>query len=1361
MLYQQGQFYVFPVRGGADEEVLYLEAEGPDGPGLVTLNKLDFQRNPRYKIPDRLECRVIDFDDNGLPQLGHSIASYVQELYQDTYRKGDTFECMVVGVPSSPTDDIYNIRDRNGIFFRIHEAAGTLTKGQKIRCKIKSLSGKHFEIKRIDDKSVLPFLHPSELLEGAGVTEITKRMAGLLYKSDEYEIVRQEIGLKKSQWPFTAATIIRDNLSEWFVAMQGRGYSDLLSTVLMDLKKVMLYLLEGSNFLNAVNSEQRRAYQQLLTEYVEGIEPYNVALRRLLENSEDDFVEGLFDKLQKSGYLYHPLKQFGVMMLVFRVYPEKVSGYLNRIFESIFMRDLDNWKREPFRSAFVEQFQIYVRQARREIDSLPVAEKKEQRLRLETIITALALEILLAPEENTDRTKSLFYRYISLLRPLNSEALLSKSFVSLLGAELPDRPEYSMLREPMMMMTQATVLPAGDILGRLQHSFRYSNGSVDFNISDSGLSLSRTDERTLMEQSMVNRTIPEGFMNWLRPQIYVNGVKNPSPTKMKSLHEHNLWWRELEKALFVNASVATEEPEVRKAVEGDYVWIVIDGIKDMNDNDPTFLCHIQDDNYESGKGFIKRSQIVSYNLRQPDIQSFKDEKGQPLGYWAKVTGMQRNGEYKFSLTDQVREFANSVLNYTDEYVAVVTGTANQGYSAISRGGFGLFLREELHPGRELTPGTVVHYRLTSNPGHGYIIGYITDTPTSEDDHFDKFEAFANLMHSIGIMGEDDELADEVAADDNYEYLSADNVHEIIEILRFHAISDSDLVKAFDYLQYARLLALMTGDTAMADKLMTHSELLEQHQYYANNTRIDAESLEELRSIAHNDPLLAQLFHRLEIVSWLGNEDRNEALFATASNPENELEGNLAKMVLSYNMMKAQTEDDDSVTNSLKTRIMSMLKLNNATKSGTYYGNESKYVEFKTSLVCVATAKGEQIKENPGEQQAHILSRIAGMLNGSGGTLYLGVNNEGYAVGLHDDFKYYERHKMHVGKLTFDIRNVDNLCVYLENLVNRTFGETTARKIEIGVDDKADKDVIVISIKESLTPVFIDGHLFVRQSGQSTYEYTGQVKEDFIAEREQQRLEKIHMAAVARAEAEASTRKEEKQEAASAEIQPETPNESIPEPEPAVQESGSSLSTSRWRPNVLHNYQDDYNEPEGYLYFVGETGIKYNTQDLYMEDDPDTRLVLAIPHELKDGYLILGFADQRALRVPLTEIYEKGDNSLSNHNGDYPLLFAAIAGKDDMLLVMAADSSNSVWRRAFSLNQIEAGHISGVPKKLTDSVISRTVGWDIIDASAKENFAGCNSEKMSGKRFGEIMRIKADDPRWPEKLREETDRCHII
>lgn len=140
------------------------------------------------------------------------------------------------------------------------------------------------------------------------------------------------------------------------------------------------------------------------------------------------------------------------------------------------------------------------------------------------------------------------------------------------------------------------------------------------------------------------------------------------------------------------------------------------------------------------------------------------------------------------------------------------------------------------------------------------------------------------------------------------------------------------------------------------------------------------------------------------------------------------------------------------------------------------------------------------------------------------------------------------------------------------------------------------------------------------------------------------------------------------------------------------------------------------------------------------------------------YLILAFDDEKALKVPLSEIYEHGENISLHHWNDTPLRFAAIARKDDGLLCISADSGNSLWRRYIRVQAIEQGHIGNQPKRIHEAPINHSVAFDIIDTEAISRFADCNGEKLGNKRFGVTLRVKEDSPNADFKLNDIFKQC---
>lgn len=1350
MTYEVDQSYEFKVVGGteASDKEFLIEVDGPVGPAVVPMRKLPFQRD--NAAPQVLYCRVKSIDVAGMPVLTPNIARYVYDLYNKIYAKGETFECTVTAVPDSPAEDPFFVVDRNGIFFRIYEPEGLMSKGQKVRCKLSKLTPQFFSIMRIDEGARVQFYDFESLVEGAGISLPLRRIIkSLLAGLPELALARAERDAGNGLWAVTAAKVIMKHLPEWFLHADLRSQNRTFSALIEALREILLFLLEGSSFLNGLQAEQRRALQQQLTDLVDGIDPYKNTLELINTNSQDCFVERLLDRLQRSGYLYHPARRFAVLMLIFRLFPDKVANYLNRIFESIFNRDLDNWKREPFRKAFVEQFEIYVRQARLEIDALPVAETREQKSKVEAILTAIALQLLLS-DTNADNSRSwtLFYRYVSLMRPLNVEALLTKSFLSLLGADVNTRITYEQLKQPTMLMTQATVLPADDIFNRLESSHRFIGAGVEVLITADGIEL-RPEGRS----DITERAIPDGLMPWLKPQIMVNGIRGLSGARLRKLGEHNQWWHDIEMSLFDQESAVsvTNEMPRRHAGIGDEVYIVVDGVSEAYSGNPAFICHIDDAEFDGGKGVLQRDQIVGYNLKQPPMYVFRTPEGAVRGFLATVIDVKPDGSYVFSLRDTVNHYIENTYNFDDEYLAVITGNADHDYSAISLKGIGLYVT---HPAdnTECRIGDIVKVRFMNIGQQGQLKAYITDYPDDPDMVFGKNEAFRNLIEGIGeVDAAEIEIreAEEAVFRDLDELLSVDNIREIIEIIRFKSIAETDLIKAYDYLRFGRLLALVIADEKLAEKLLAHASLLTLHQFYATNSRIDADRLEALAPVALADPFLKMIYHRLEMVSWLEDVSRNPELYATVNAPSNELEGIIARMVLAYNMIHLTGGDADGIASDIKEKIKEKLNVNNETRRGKYYGSESKYLEFKTSIVFPATAPGEEMRESPEEQQKHILSRIAGMLNANGGQLYIGVNNDGFEVGMHDDFKYFQRHPAMAGTHRHKVTGIDSLCVFIEDIINQAFGERIGRKIEVAADDEAEKGVVCITVQQSLEPVFFDGRLFVRQSGQSTREYHGEAIEDFKREREELRAE--HKMRIAMYE-------EEKP------VEPEVSKEdtSVPVPVVAVEADSSAsepvIDTSHWRSNLLHEHESGYVEPSGYLYFTGENDLLYSRKDLWLDGGDDCRLALTIPLDLAQGYLVMAYANEKAIKIPLSEIYAVGENSPMKHFDDEPVLFAAIADRDDALLCIAADSTGSTWRRVTRLSAIEQGHLNSMPRRFHDAPIDHTVAYDIVDSGAIDRFSDCMSDKMGSKRFGFTMRIREDAPQRENKFNEIFKNC---
>jgi len=1355
MDYEIGKNYEFDVIKDYGDEEPFFRLRMPEY-GEFRLPKLKFQRSE--SLPDRLLCSVKRYDNTGRPVPSHFPAQYVNRFYQQGYSNNREFEFTVIELPGSGNDYV-KLEDRYGIQYRLRHDGTLLSPGQIVKCRFSKLSRNSFELECSNDDMKLPLYSPADFFEKVGVPralrgELEHRLRTMPAMAD----AAMELDNGNPLWVVTALQATGNNLGEWFVATDTRRHYRFFDALIDVLRRSALYLIENSRFLRNLAESRRRILQKRLTEFVEGLEPYRRTLEILDCGGQVRFVEDLMEKLRQSGYLYHPARQFSILMLIMRTSPQLVGKYLGSIFDTIMEWKLETWTTEPFRSAFVDQFEIYVRNASAEIDLLPQADTPEDNDRLEKIVIAIALQLLISGDldsEQARRNRALFYRCVSLLRPVGSDELLDKAYLTLLGCQLPIGFGYDDIKQPLMLMTRAMV-PATERQRHIDGIFTHVAGDVCVTVDESGISLRRSDE------AEAPQLLPAGMIEWplLSPQIYLDGVKQLSKGNIANMDAHRRLWSDIETALFEYSTARESDPaELYVPDRDDEVWIVIDPDTALSDDGTVWRCRIDDPEYVAADGFIRSSEIVNYPLRGDMIdryrnvirEAFVDSDGRPRRFRATVIGIDEDGDYEFSLIDKVCESGSELINFNDTYTAVITFRNSGGlYSCVTETGYGMFLDGD---GEEYQKGDFVRVRLLDKSNPMRMFGTISG-PAEPGVSTDIISAFSTLMRNISAVDDDNAYDDLTMLDDEMP-LSREAIAEIISIMRFKAISSHSLLDAYDCLMFARMLALTIADHTLASRLQTHASLLRLHQFYAKNRKVDADELEQFRPLVSGFPMLEIIFHRLEIVSWLGSVAHNSDLWETINASRNNLENTLARMVLSYNMLPEQEPADSPIAQGLKSKIAGLLGVNFERTTLKNYGPEGQYVEFKTSIVYPPRRnKTDSMEPDPERQQFNLLRVIAGMLNSSGGKLYIGVNDKTHCEsGLFEDFQYYAKgNKATIGAKTYYIQNVDNICNYLNILVRETWDANVLSHVDFATDSEARHDVIVVTVTPRMTPTRLDGKLYVRRSS-STVQLTDEETAEFVAERRDMELMKRR-----------ESRSEEPESGAV------TMPETGPTPAPAALPDAPApqsesiaticIPTSQWRPNVLHSYEDGYLSPAGYLTFRDDDTVTYNDNDQYDDNDSDCRLVLSFTAEEQRGsYLVMVFDRQRVLKVPLEEIIEKGANRRNTYWHDEQLLFAAVARPEAALMTILTDNKNNLYRRVTPLQDIESSHLTSTPDRITEvSGTNATVCCEIVAPEAVEAFGSSLRGRLGGRQIGYSLRCTIDDDRAAAEIEKSIANC---
>ena len=144
--------------------------------------------------------------------------------------------------------------------------------------------------------------------------------------------------------------------------------------------------------------------------------------------------------------------------------------------------------------------------------------------------------------------------------------------------------------------------------------------------------------------------------------------------------------------------------------------------------------------------------------------------------------------------------------------------------------------------------------------------------------------------------------------------------------------------------------------------------------------------------------------------------------------------------------------------------------------------ETDAVEFKSTLRMNLHTK------NVDPRMGHsVLKTLAGFLNSKGGTLVVGVSDDGTPVGIEAD----------------EFPNEDKMSLHLVNIVNRSMGPDAWIKMHANFDDYECHRVLVVHCEQSRAPVYLkEGNEegFYVRTGPSTIKLPVSQVQDYISQR---------------------------------------------------------------------------------------------------------------------------------------------------------------------------------------------------------------------------------------------------------------------
>ena len=476
-------------------------------------------------------------------------------------------------------------------------------------------------------------------------------------------------------------------------------------------------------------------------------------------------------------------------------------------------------------------------------------------------------------------------------------------------------------------------------------------------------------------------------------------LRTASSAKLKKSDEDNLVAMDQFVKDFISSQWEAKKPKPQKRLheynEGDVAIVRISKIA----LDGTIHVETLDDRYQPMSGTIRfEKPSIVYYYTNTLFHFFKE--GDILK--ATVSSTARN---TFCIESQLTDFFvnDTKENYTgdDTMLAKCIDEKTRYLGWINERGVGIYTPNT----GEYRKGDLAFLRITGYSSGSYwgkIDAEIVE-PAYENDVLDEGEVRRDCIRDFAESTE----APQKTVADKEPALSPLVLKQLFRLFFAHQRSLLKPSERYRYLGNAQVMAELVGDEMSSSYIRFAATYLRALVQFVKNDSLADVKLEPEDSYRDAKPTLIRL-SILALLKEYGKTDNSPVLAETIEDFKESIPllSRLARLIQTANSMQG-TLSDASI-NVIKREIIKTLSLeteNDAdleADSGIYLGVESGTVEFKTSIVF---PPNNDMQPNQKVQTHNVFKAICAFLNSTnGGTLYLGVNDQGYVVGLDADMK---------------------------------------------------------------------------------------------------------------------------------------------------------------------------------------------------------------------------------------------------------------------------------------------------------------------------------------------------------------------
>ena len=329
--------------------------------------------------------------------------------------------------------------------------------------------------------------------------------------------------------------------------------------------------------------------------------------------------------------------------------------------------------------------------------------------------------------------------------------------------------------------------------------------------------------------------------------------------------------------------------------------------------------------------------------------------------------------------------------------------------------------------REYTRGDFVELEVIKM-GTGQYYGKIDARIVGPASH--TFEERAQRYECIRAFAEFEEAPNQTVHEEQPEKLSPVLLRILLRLFFHYQKSLLKPSERYLFLANAHVIAELVSDKTSASYIEFASTYLRVLVQFVSNEDIRHVQLHADKVYEKSVPALIRV-SVLALLKEYGKKGCSEVLDRTVKDFEKTLPmlSNLARLIQTSNSM--QDILSKSALNVIRREIIKTLSIETEydadleADTTSYLGVESGTQEFKTSMVY---PPNNQMQPDEDAQNFNVMRGLCAFMNSTtGGTLYLGVNDQGYVTGIDQDLKY------------LNTSSIDTYMRYVQDVAKKEFG----------------------------------------------------------------------------------------------------------------------------------------------------------------------------------------------------------------------------------------------------------------------------------------------------------------------------------